>query len=175
MYRNKLCDCSQCKQVDSIDEIQKGIYKIEEGIKDIQRGLELICCCRIREGIKCIEQGLCEVVKGLDDVIDALKDFEFECDYRSNEAIKAGVCGLKDGIKGVQEGLCELQNCCLCEGIESVKEGLKDLQEGLCTLVKGVNDVIDERNSRRKHKCYEVSPSYDDKFDEIKGCLKPRC
>ena len=154
MYRNRCnsykCECD-CEQLDVLEEIQKGICKIKEGIKFIQNGLDAICCCKICEGIKCI----CLVEQGLKDVIKGLRDVEFECDYRSNVCIKEGICDLKDGVRGVQEGLCQLQKCCLCEGLESVQCGLKDLEQGLCTLIKGVNEISDERDRRRKTKCYK--------------------
>ncbi|MFA7660841.1 MAG: hypothetical protein WCX60_06560 [Anaerovoracaceae bacterium] len=147
------CRCDFCEPGDILDEILEAIRGVEEGIKDIVCGLEDICCCRIQEGIRGIERGLCKVDKCLDKVIDGLRDVEFECDYRSNMNIKEGICDLKDGIRGVQEGLCQLKNCCLCEGLESVQCGLHDLQEGLCNLVRGVDDLSDERDRRRKSKC----------------------
>ncbi len=174
MYRNRQCNCScECNQVDAIEDIQRSICKIKAGIKDIQNGLNDICCCRISEGIKCIENGLCKAKKGLYDVIEGLKDFEFECDYRSNTGIKDGVCGIKDGVKGVQEGLCDLQNGCLCEGIVNVREGLQDLEEGLCNLIKGVSDINDEREKRRKNKGCEICPgtACENRYDEICGCF----
>lgn len=172
MYKSKQCNCDQC-QVNEVDAIQDAVCKIKEGIQGIQDGLDTICCCRIREGINGIAEGLCKVKNGLADVIDSLKDYEFECDYRSNANIKNGVCDTKDGVKGVQEGLCRLQNCCLCEGIEGVQDGLQDLESGLCNLVKGVNQLNDERDNRKNNKCYQMNPTTDNNNrNEFCGCVR---
>jgi hypothetical protein len=153
MHKNRyyFCKCD-CEQEDVLDAIERGICRIKEGIKDVKIGLDLICCCRIQEGIKCIEKGLCKLEKGLDEVVEGLRDVEFECDYRSNMNIVEGICDLKDGVRGVREGLCQLKKCCLCEGLESIQCALHDLDEGLCKLVKGVAEIRDERDMRRKKK-----------------------
>ena len=53
MYKNRyfFCEC-HCEQPDVLDVIEKGICLIKEGIKDVKIGLDLICCCRIQEGIR---------------------------------------------------------------------------------------------------------------------------
>lgn len=168
MYQNRLCSCEcECSEVDSI---QEGIMRIKQGVKAIQNGLDMICCCRINEGVKGIEKGYCKVKDGLDDVVYGLSDYEFECDYRRNMGIKEGVCDLKDGVKDVNKGLCELQNCCLCEGIDSVRDGLQDLEEGLCNLVKGINDIQDQREKRRKNKYCEAND--DKRYQDLCGCMQ---
>ncbi|MGI6730617.1 MAG: hypothetical protein ACOX5F_01775 [Anaerovoracaceae bacterium] len=157
MYRNRFCNCDECKR-DILDDIEKGICNIRQGIKDIQTGLDLICCTRIREGIACVERGLCRVEKGLCEVLDGLTDYEFECDYRNNMCIRKGICDLKDGVRGVSQGLCELKKCCLCEGIVDIRKGLKDLEQGLCNLVAGVDEIRSERARRWRNKCAEIMP-----------------
>ena len=152
MYRNKNA-CCDCNRFNPVDAIEKGICKLKEGVKGIQCGLENICCrCKIREGIKDIQDGLCDVEKGLCEVIEGLKDLEFECDCTCNKDLREAICDVKDAVMGVQEGLNCLKNCCLCDGIECVREALKDLEKGVCDLVEAVNDVLEAREKRRKHR-----------------------
>ncbi|HZK01684.1 MAG TPA: hypothetical protein VFC96_02355 [Anaerovoracaceae bacterium] len=156
MYRKKFykCDCCDCEPEDVFGNVEDAIRRIKDGRKDILHGLHLICCCcRICEGIRCIERGICKIEKGLAELVDGLKCFEFECDYKNDSNIKAGICGVKDALHCLKKGLCQLQNCCLCDGIESIQCGLQYLDEALCYLEKGVGDMKCQKESWRKGCC----------------------
>jgi len=157
MYRKKYykCDCNlECPEEDIFDDVKKAIERIEEGRKDILCGLNLICCCcKICEGTNQIERGICKIEKGLDNLCDALRCIEFECDFRNNSNIRNGVCGVKEATQTLKRGLCQLQHCCLCDAIEIIQCGLQELDESLCELVKGIEDIRDEREHRKRGRC----------------------
>lgn len=157
MYRKKYYNCNcdvKCEQPNVLGTAEESLCRIEEGRKDILCGLHLICCCcKICEGMKRIERGICRMEKGLEGFVGGLQGLEFECDYRNNNNIKEGVCGIKEALHCLKKGLCQLQNCCLCDGIETVQCGLQILDGGLCHLTKGLEEVRGDLDSGRRCRC----------------------
>lgn len=151
-------DWCECDRVAGIDDIKKGICKIEEGIKDIRCGLKKLCKCQVREGIKYIQKGLCKLEKGLCCVVKGLEDYD-GCSEGKHK-IKEGICDIKEGIKCIGMGLCDVCKCDVCKGVASIQAGLECVEKGLCNLVEGLKDILNDMDIKRKHRC-DVMDEYD--------------
>jgi len=148
MYYNKH-GMDDCGRVEGIEDIQKGICKILEGIKCVRDGLEDICKCRLREGINDIKRGLCKIESGLCDIVKGLSDLD-DRDCIGRKMIKDGICDIKKGIRDIRDGLNDICRGCICEGVEKIQKGLCKVEEGLCDVIEGIRDVANVREMRRK-------------------------
>lgn len=165
MYRDKYnwCEC-ECDRLAGIEDIQKGICKIKEGIKDIEKGLDYLCSCCLREGVKCIEKGLCKIEKGLCYIMEGVKDLDYDHGCRDMRELKDAICDIKEGIKCVREGLCDVCKHRVCEGIKKIQAGLHMIEKGLCELVDSVNEILAEVDRKKKPICAEPEMRYGDRY-----------
>ncbi|MDD3168312.1 MAG: hypothetical protein PHC91_02460 [Eubacteriales bacterium] len=156
MYNCKydLCGCDR-DRLAGIEDIQKGICYLKEGIKDIYKGLDCLCSCCIQDGVKAINRGLCKLEKGICYILDGLKDLEYDNDCRDRKEMKEAICDIKEGIRCVQKGLCDVCKRRVCEGIKAIHEGLQHIEKGLCELTDDLDDILSENDMKRK-RTYDV-------------------